>query len=67
MKPVSTEYMRKSELVELCFVRALKIKRLEEKLQNISAVIAHSTDETAVGDMQILKGKISNSAEIKGK
>ena len=56
MKPVSTEYMRKSELVELCFVRALKIKRLEEKLHAVSAVIAHSTDETAVENMQKLKG-----------
>ena len=26
----TTEYMRRSELIELCYARALKIKRLEK-------------------------------------
>lgn len=55
MKPVQTEYMRRSELIELCFLRAMKIKRLEDKLQAMFAVIQDSSDESAVEDMRKLK------------
>lgn len=61
IRPIATEYMRRNELIELCFVRAMTIKRLEDKLQNIIAIVQDSTDQTATADMQKLKQIICRS------
>lgn len=55
MKPQATEWMSRAELVELCFVRALKIKKLEDQLKEMLMVIRDSTDKTAADDMQKLR------------
>lgn len=55
MRAVPTEYMRRNELIELCFVRAMVIKRLERELQDIIAIVDNSTEKTATADMQKLK------------